>query len=92
MFGPLPPVEDTCRDRDEFCVPVIVTDAAEDRAPTIRAVAGERFVNEPAALVATASSRKYFPTTELSGEYVSEVSPVIDWQVAGFVGDVHAFH
>lgn len=73
-------------------MPVTAAVALVERDSTICAVAGERFVNEPAAFVATASSRKYFPTTELSGEYVSKVSPVIDWQVAGFVGDVHAFH
>jgi hypothetical protein len=58
----------------------------------INAVAGERLTSEPAALVAVASRRRYFPTTEASGEYVKEVSPRTSWQVAALVADVHAFH
>jgi hypothetical protein len=61
----------------EFCVPLIEIVGDEERASTICAVAGERFVSDPAVFVATASRRRYFPTTALSGEYVNEVAPTI---------------
>jgi len=55
-------------------------------------VAGERLVSDPAAFVATASRRRYFPTTALSGEYVNDVAPTMTSQVFAFVEDEHIFH
>ena len=55
-------------------------------------MAEERLVNEPAALVATLSRRMNFPTTELSGEYIKEVSPTMSVHVDAMVADVQAFH
>jgi hypothetical protein len=59
---------------------------------TISAVAGERLVSDPAAFVATASRRRYFPTTALPGEYVNDVAPTMTSQVFAFVEDEHIFH
>jgi hypothetical protein len=49
-------------------------------------------VSDPAALVATASRRRYFPTTAISGEYVDDVAPMTSSQVLAFVADEHIFH
>ena len=92
VFGPLPPLDATWREICEFCVPVIEPVAGELSSATIIEVAAERCVTDPAAFVATLSSRRYFPTTELSGEYISEVSPEISVQEAASVADVQAFH
>jgi hypothetical protein len=73
-------------------VPLVVIVGKEVSASTIIAVAGERFVSEPAAFVATVSRRRYLPTTELSGEYVNEVAPSMSSQVFEFVAEVHIFH
>jgi hypothetical protein len=88
----LPPLDATCRESDEFWVPLNELVAADVSSATTIAVAVERCVNDPAALVATLSRRRYFPTTELSGEYINDVSPAMSVQEAAFVADVHAFH
>ena len=49
-------------------MPLVVIVGEEVSASTIIAVAGERLVRVPAAFVATASRRRYFPTTVVSGE------------------------
>ena len=91
-MGPLPPLDATCRESDEFWIPLIEVVAGEVSSATTIAVAVERCVSDPAALVATLSRRKYLPTTELSGEYINDVSPTMSVQEAAFVADVHAFH